>query len=104
MYTDSTRLLSRHTASGSVFNAFDTQGNAVQLLNSVGTVIGTAMYDSYGPASSTHWGSSPFGYGAQFGYYTDAEDGLYLVTYQYYSPAHGSLLTRDPSGAAPNLQ
>ncbi len=96
-------LLSRHTASGSVFYAFDTQGNAVQQLNSVGTVIGTAMYDSYGAASSTNWGSSPFGYGAQFGYYTDAESGLCLLTYRYYSPAHGSFLTRDPSGAEPNL-
>ncbi len=98
-----TGLLSRHTASGSVFYAFDTQGNAVQQLNSVGTVIGTAMYDSYGAASSTNWGSSPFGYGAQFGYYTDVESGLCLLTYRYYSPAHGSFLTRDPSGAEPNL-
>ena len=86
-----------------VFYAFDTQGNAVQQLNSGGNVIDTAMYDSYGAASSTNWGNSPFGYGAQFGYYTDAESGLCLLTYRYYSPAHASFLTRDPSGAKPNL-
>ena len=100
---DSARYLSRHTASGSVFYAFDPQGNAVQQLNSSGNVIGAAMYDSYGAASSTNWGNRPFGYGAQFGYYTDAESGLCLLTYRYYSPAHASFLTRDPSGAKPNL-
>ncbi len=34
---------------------------------------------------------------------TDPESGLCLLTYRYYSPAHGSFLTRDPSGAEPNL-
>ena len=98
-WADSARLLSRHTAIGSLFYAFDPQGNAVQQLSNGGNVIGTVMYDSYGAASSTNWGNIPFGYGAQFGYYTDVESGLCLLTYRYYSPGHGTFLTRDPSGA-----
>ena len=31
--------------------------------------------------------------------YTHAESGLCLLTYRYYSPVHGTFLTRDPSGA-----
>ena len=85
------------------FYAFGPQGNAVQHLNGAGNVIGAAMYDSYGSATSTNWAGNPFGYGARFGYYTDPESGLCLLTYRYYSPAHGSFLTRDPSGAEPNL-
>ncbi len=85
------------------FYAFGPQGNAVQHLNGAGNVIGAAMYDSYGSATSTNWAGNPFGYGARFGYYTDPESGLCLLTYRYYSPAHGSFLTRDPSGAEPYL-
>ncbi len=33
----------------------------------------------------------------------DKETDLCLLTYRYYCPAHGSFLTRDPSGAEPNL-
>ncbi len=57
-YADSARLPSRHTAAGSVFYAFDPQGNAVQQLNGAGAVIGAAMYDSYGSATSAYWAAN----------------------------------------------
>ena len=41
-----------------------------------------------------------FGYGAQWGYYTDAETGLILCGHRYYDPAKGRWLTRDPVGYA----
>lgn len=45
-------------------------------------------------------GSDPFGYGAQWGYYTDRESGLQLLTHRYYDPQAGRFVTRDPSGYA----
>ncbi|MCA1592098.1 MAG: RHS repeat-associated core domain-containing protein [Acidobacteria bacterium] len=42
--------------------------------------------------------SDPFGYGAQWGYYTDRESGLQLLTHRYYDPQSGRFLTRDPIG------
>jgi RHS repeat-associated protein len=40
----------------------------------------------------------PFGFGAQWGYYTDSETNLVLLTNRYYDPARGRFLTRDPAG------
>jgi RHS repeat-associated protein len=42
--------------------------------------------------------SEPFGYKAQWGYYTDSETGLQLLTHRYYDPQAGRFLTRDPIG------
>jgi RHS repeat-associated protein len=42
----------------------------------------------------------PFGFGAQWGYYTDTEMGLSLLTWRHYDPASGRFLTRDPIGYA----
>lgn len=41
--------------------------------------------------------SDPFGYKAQFGFYTDTETGLQLLTFRYYDPSSGRFLTRDPT-------
>jgi RHS repeat-associated protein len=38
----------------------------------------------------------PFGYKGQFGYYTDNETGLQVLTYRCYEPSAGRFLTRDP--------
>ena len=38
------------------------------------------------------------GYGSQYGYYKDAETGLYLCTFRYYDPTNGRFLNRDPAG------
>ena len=42
--------------------------------------------------------SPPYGYKAQWGYYTDVESGILLLTHRYLDPAMGRLLTRDPIG------
>jgi len=42
--------------------------------------------------------NTPYGYKGQWGYYTDGETGLLLLTHRYYDPATGRFLTRDPIG------
>jgi RHS repeat-associated protein len=42
--------------------------------------------------------SDPFGYKAQWGYYTDEETKLILCSYRYYDPMMGRFITRDPIG------
>jgi RHS repeat-associated protein len=42
--------------------------------------------------------ADPYGYKAQFGYYTDSETGLQILTFRYYDAALGRFLTRDPIG------
>ncbi len=42
--------------------------------------------------------STPYGYTAQWGYYTDVESGILLLTHRYLDPATGRFLTRDPIG------
>ncbi len=41
---------------------------------------------------------TPYGYKAQWGYYTDVETGILLLTHRYFDPAMGRFLTRDPIG------
>jgi RHS repeat-associated protein len=96
-------LLSRHSGSASTFYQFDPQGSVAQRLNSAGAVLSTDMYDAYGFGQSTGSPSDPWGYGAQWGYFTDRETGLLLLTHRYYDPSAGRFLNRDPMGAAGGL-
>ncbi len=76
---------------------FDPQGNAVHLLNDTGYADAHLAYDAWGqPMSGTN--PTPYGYKAQWGYYTDAESGILLLTHRYLDPATGRFLTRDPIG------
>jgi RHS repeat-associated protein len=101
-------LISRWTAGGmsgtSVFYAFDERGNTARRFDATGTVLDSHAADSYGGTLDSPSGagaSDPFaGYGAQWGYYRDAETGLYLCTFRYYDPAEGRWLTPDPIGYA----
>jgi RHS repeat-associated protein len=54
-------------------------------------------YDAWGNPLVPNPGD-PFGYDAQWGYYTDNETGLLLLTHRYYDPTQGRFLTRDPIG------
>jgi RHS repeat-associated protein len=92
-------LLSRRTVSTGAtdFYTFDPQGSVAQVQDSSSTVTATLLYDAYGTRLSTSR-SVPYGYGAQSGYYTDAETGLQLLTHRYYDPEEGRFLTRDPIG------
>lgn len=94
-------LLSRHTSAGSTFYTFDERGNVAQRLNAAGTPTSTDSYDAYGASATAP--PDPFGFGAQFGYYTDAETGLALCQHRYYDNSVGRFLTRDPIGYAGGL-
>jgi RHS repeat-associated protein len=61
------------------------------------------MFDAYGLELSTPAAGDPFGFGALWGYYTDRETGLSLLTHRYYDPHLARFLTRDPSGYAAGL-
>jgi RHS repeat-associated protein len=56
------------------------------------------MFDAYGTGASTGQNPDPWGFRAQWGYYTDNETGLILCTFRYYDPATGRFLNRDPIG------
>jgi RHS repeat-associated protein len=96
-------LLSRNSGGSSVFYQFDPQGSVAQRLNSAGAVLSSDMYDAYGFGQSTGSPSDPWGYGAQWGYFTDRETGLLLLTHRYYDPSAGRFLNRDPIGLAGGL-
>ncbi|RZM05886.1 MAG: RHS repeat-associated core domain-containing protein [Pedobacter sp.] len=56
------------------------------------------VFEADGTAFSGTLANDPFGFGAQFGYYTDAETGLILCTFRYYDPNTGRWINRDPIG------
>jgi RHS repeat-associated protein len=89
-------LVSRHETN-SVFYSFDSEGNVTQRSDSSGSVMGSLYFSAHGATLGASL-SDPFGHKAQFGYYTDNETGLQLLTYRYYDPASGRFLTQDPIG------
>jgi len=92
-------LISRRTGGASVFYNYDDRGNAVQSLDGSGNSYYVFEYDVWGnrtqPVGNT---PGPWDMGARFGYYTDTETGLSLLTHRFYSPSVGRFLTRDPMG------
>jgi len=91
-------LLSRRTSTGSVFYQFDPQGSVAQRLDANQNVLITFVFDAYGAQLAGGNTGEPWGYGAQVGYYTDAETGVVLCTRRYYDPIAGRWLSRDPIG------
>jgi RHS repeat-associated protein len=77
-----------------------TTGSASRADNSF-TLFSSAVA---GLACDVQWSSpfecadTPYGYKGQWGYYTDGETGLLLLTHRYLDPAMGRFLTRDPIG------
>jgi RHS repeat-associated protein len=90
-------LVSRQAGSATVFYSFDSEGNVAQRSNASGSVLLNHLFSAHGSVLSGTL-SDPFGYRAQFGYYTDNETGLQLLTHRYYEPNSGRFLTRDPIG------
>jgi RHS repeat-associated protein len=90
-------VVARRAGGVSIFYTFDQQGNVAQKLDASQNAISSNYYDAHGVALSGST-SDPFGYGAQWGYYTDQESGLQLLTYRYYDASAGRFLTRDPIG------
>jgi RHS repeat-associated protein len=96
-------LLSRSVpGTSNSFYTFDPQGNVCQRFSSTGNLLSSDEYDAYGAlqSQSPNGVGDVFGYGAQYGYYTDPEDGLVLLTNRYYDPGTGRFLNRDPLGQA----
>jgi RHS repeat-associated protein len=89
-------LLSRRSGGASTFYTFDERGSVVQRLDGAGAVVSSHLYDAYGVGSSSVATGDPFGFGGQWGYYRDAETGLELCTFRYYSAGAGRWLSRDP--------
>ena len=92
-------LVSRHTTAtgASVFYTFDERGNVAQRLDSSG-VLSIDLYDAFGARTGPAPANDPWGFGAQWGYQTDNETGLVLLTHRYYDPQQGRFLTKDPIG------
>ena len=76
---------------------FDPQGNAAHLMDDDGLVLSHLAYDAWGQRMSGN-NPTPYGYKGQWGYYTDVETGILLLTHRYLDPATGRFLTRDPIG------
>jgi RHS repeat-associated protein len=72
---------------------FDPQGNATHLMDDDGLVLAHLAYDAWGQRMSGN-NPTPYGYKGQWGYYTDAETGLLLLTHRYFDPAMGRFVTR----------
>ena len=84
-------LLSRHTSTGSTFYTFDPQGSVTQRLDANANVLSSDMYSAQGTGASTSVSADPFGFNAQWGYYTDGETGLQLLTHRYYDFQHRAI-------------
>lgn len=88
-------LISRRSGNASVFYSFDSEGNVSQRSDGSGSLLSNHVFSAHGSTLSGTL-TEPFGYKAQFGYYTDMESGLQLLTHRYYDPSSGRFLTRDP--------
>ena len=88
-------VVSRRVSTASVLYSFDSEGNVAQRTDAAGAVLSDHLFDVHG-VNLNGTLVDPFGYKAQFGYYTDNETGLQLLTHRYYDPATGRFLTRDP--------
>ena len=95
-------LISRAAISGGTptptYYTFDTTGSVAQRTDATGAVTSSDLYDGFGAGLDPP--PDPFGFGAQFGYYTDAETSLILCGHRYYDPTTARWLTRDPIGYA----
>jgi len=85
------------TSPATTYYTFDEAGNVSQRTNASGAVTSTDSYDAFGAGTTP---PDPFGFGGQFGYYTDHETGLVLCGQRYYDPGAARWLTRDPLGYA----
>jgi RHS repeat-associated protein len=98
-----TGLISRNTGSGSVFYTFDAQGSTAQRLDGNANVVSSTMCDAFGVVATNATTADPYnGFGAQWGYYQEAETGLALLGERYYDPAAGRFINRDPALAGVN--
>jgi RHS repeat-associated protein len=60
--------------------------------------LSSDLYSAYGTLLAGGGSGDPFGYGGQFGYYTDSATGLVLCGMRYYDPGTGRWISRDRIG------
>ena len=91
-------LMARTVGSKTTLYTFDPQGNVAQRVDAQTNAISTPdIYNAKGePYRTSVSASDPWGFGAQWGGYTDAETGLVLMTHRFYDPSAGRFITRDP--------
>ena len=90
--------MSRRSGGSSVHYTWDAQGSLAQRLDGAGAVLTSHLYDAFGAESTSGSTTDPYRYGGQWGYYTNGETGLCLLTHRYYDPGTGRFLNRDPIG------
>jgi len=66
-------------------------GNTAHRLDSKDVVLYTDQYNAWGSRLSGENDTDPFGYRAQYGYYTDHETGLILLSFRYDDPSCGRI-------------
>jgi len=87
-----------------MYYMFDAAGNVSERDDAGGDTTSTGSYDAFGAGGmqtvpgTTGLSGDPFGFGGQFGYYTDGETRLVLCGQRYYDPGAARWLTRDPIG------
>ncbi len=79
-------LVSRRSGESSVHYTWDAQGSLAQRLDGTGAVLTSHLFDTFGAESASGSTTDPYRYGGQWGYYTDGETGLCLLTHRYYDP------------------
>lgn len=89
-------LVSRRSGTASTFYTFDPQGSVSERIDANGNVLSSHLFAAHGAALTPPAIADPFGYKARWGYYTDHETNLQLLTFRYYDPQAGRFLTRDP--------
>lgn len=90
-----TGLVSRRISTTSTLYSFDSQGNVSHSTDSASGVLSHHLFSVHGSIVSGSL-NGPFGYKAQFGYYTDSETGFQLLTFRYLDSSAGRFITRDP--------
>ena len=101
-------LVSRTEGEVTMEYLFDLQGNVSTILKSNEEVSIHFGYNAWGdrvhtfpdPGELKYDIEQPFSYNGRWGYYRDAETGLYYCQNRYYDPDTGRWLTRDPIGFA----
>ncbi len=92
--------LSRHTAAGTVYYAFDPRGNTANRLDTGRNVLNSSTYTAFSSqASSLTCVDDPYdGFGGQYGACKEVgASTIYLCGLRYYSPDQCRWLTRDPT-------
>ena len=89
-------ILSRTTAQGPAFYAYDDKGNVTLLTNAAGQDVGHYRYDAFGntlEAVGVRAGENPYRFSTKE---LHGPSGLYDYGFRFYSPGMGRWMNRDP--------